>query len=260
MKRIILTGILALATGLAALAAPQAAPAQPKPPSAKSPAEGQAYTALATAGQSGDPDAIIKAADDLLTKFTDTDFKEIALSLKARAYQMKNDGEHAQIFAQQALQIDPKAYPMTLLLGEVISLRIGDHDLDRLDKLTSSAKYFNDTIELVKTAPKPNPQLTDDQWAEYKKYTIAEAHNGLGLLAIVRKDWDAGIVEFKTAIEGDPQDAYYTRLASVYQSAGKNDEAIAICDKLLANPSLHPRIREAVTSIKNVATAAKGKK
>src|ERR1022692_4967850 len=218
MKRMILTGILALATGFAVLAAPQAAPAQaapaqaapaqPKVPSPKSPKERDAVMALQAAGQANNPDSIIKAADDLLTKFTDTDFKEWALSLEAKAYQMRNDGEHAQIYAQQVLQMNPKSYQMTVLLGEVIGLHIGDHDLDRQDKLIIAAKYFNDTIELVKTAPKPNSQVSEDQWAEYKKYTIAEAHSGLGMLAIVRKDWDTGIVEFKAAIDGDPQDAY----------------------------------------------------
>ena len=265
MKRIILTGILALATGFAALAAPQAAPAQaapaqPKVPSPKSPAEGKAVMALQTAGQSNDPDAMIKAANDLLTKFTDTDYKEWALSMEAKAYQTKNDSEHAQVYAQEALQVNPKSYSMMLLLGEIIGIHIGDHDLDRQDKLTSATKYLNDTIEIVKTAPKPNAQLSDAQWAEYQKYTIAEAHNGLGLLAIVRKDWDAGIVEFQAAVDGDPQDAYYTRLASVYASAGKNDEAIAICDKLLAKPDLHPTIKNVVTSLKSAAVAAKGKK
>ena len=38
-----------------------------------------------------DPDACIKAAEDLTTKFKDTQFKEIALIFEARAYQMKND-------------------------------------------------------------------------------------------------------------------------------------------------------------------------
>jgi tetratricopeptide (TPR) repeat protein len=265
MKRMILTGILALAAGFAALAAPQtapaqAAPAQAKGPSPKSAGERDAVMAVQTASQSNNPDAMIKSADDLLTKFSDTDFKEWALSIEAKAYQTKNDSEHAQVYGQQVLQINPKSYSMMLLEGEVIALHIGDHDLDRQDKLTNAAKYFNDSIEIVKTAPKPSPQLPDEQWAEYKKYAIAEAHNGLGILAIVRKDWDAGIVEFKAAIDGDPQDAYYTRLASVYQSAGKNDEAIAVCDKLLANPSLHPTIKSAVNTIKSAATAAKNKK
>jgi tetratricopeptide (TPR) repeat protein len=146
------------------------------------------------------------------------------------------------------------------VLGEVIAPHIGDHDLDRQEKITSATKYFSDTIELVKAATKPNPQLPDAQWAEYQKYTVAEAHNGLGTLAIVRKDWDTAITEFKAAVDGDPQDAYYTRLASAYESSGKYDESIAICDKLLANPNLHPMIKGVVTNIKNAAVAAKGKK
>src|SRR5271169_6758588 len=144
MKRMILTGILALATGLAALAAPQAAPAQPKAPSPKSPAEGKAVMALQSAGGSNNPDDMIKAADELLTKFTDTDYKEWALSMEAKAYQMKGDAEHAQVYGQQALQANPKSYSMMLLLGEVIALHIGDHDLDRQDKLTAGAKYLTD--------------------------------------------------------------------------------------------------------------------
>jgi tetratricopeptide (TPR) repeat protein len=268
MKRTILTGILVLATGFTVLAARQVAPAQTTPPPAaaakgpqpKSQAEAKAIMALQSAAQANQPDEIIKASDDLLTKYTDTEYKEWALGIEAKAYQMKGDAPHAQVYAQQALQINPKSYTMLLLLGEVVAVHIGEHDLDRQEKLDGATKDFNDCIEIVKTAPKPNPSLTDDQWAEYKKLTTAEAHNGLGVLAMVKKDWPTAISEFKLAIDGDPQDAYYTRLASVYQSSGHNDDAIAICDKLLANPSLHPTIKAVVTSIKNAAVAGKAKK
>jgi tetratricopeptide (TPR) repeat protein len=216
--------------------------------------------AVNTALQTNNQDAIIKAANDLLTQFADTDYKEWAFKVEAKAYQTKGDAEHAQAFGQQALQLDPKDYTMMLLLGEVIGTHIGDHDLDRQDKITSAAKYLNDSIETVNAAPKPNPQVTDDQWAEYKKYTVAEAHNGLGMVDMAQKNWDGAITEFKTAVEGDPQDAYNTRLASVYLSAGKYDESIAICDKLLANASLHPTIKGVVTNIKNSAVAAKNRK
>jgi hypothetical protein len=50
------------------------------------------------------------------------------------------------------------------------------------------------------------------------------------------------------------------RLASALQSTGKNDEAIAIVDKLLADPQLHPQIKAVATQVKNAATAAKGGK
>ena len=44
------------------------------------------------------------------------------------------------------------------------------------------------------------------------------------------------------------------------ESAGKHAEAIAICDKVLADPQLHPQIKQVATNIKNAATAAAGKK
>jgi tetratricopeptide (TPR) repeat protein len=279
MKRMFFTGCLALTTGLCLLAqqqsgqkaAPpqqgaqpqQAAPAQPKGPAAKSQAEAQAVSALNTAAQQAqtDPDSAIKAAEELITKYADTDYKEYALSVEAQAYKMKNDYPNSQIFAERALEVNPKSYQMSLLLGEVISAKIGEFDLDREVRLAKAEKCFNDAIADLKDAAKPNATITDDQWGQYRQFMTAEAHNGLGSLALLRKKYDVAITEYKTALEGDPQqDAYATRLASAYLSAGKVDEAIATCDKLLANTSLHPQIKAVVTSIKNQAVAAKNKK
>jgi len=269
----VFTGFLALATGLTCLLAqqqtgqagqtPQAAPAQPKGPAPKSQAEAQAVGALGAALQqvSSNPDGAIKAAEDLIAKFADTDYKGFALRVEAQAYKQKNDAANAQVYAERALEVDPKDYQTSLLLGEVISSKIGDFDLDREVRLAKAEKCFNDTIELLKSAPKPNPQVSDDQWVQYKGIMVAEAHNGLGTVALLRKKFDVAITEFKTALDGDPlQDAYATRLAHAYLSAGKLDECIATCDKLLAKADLHPQIKSVVTSIKNQAVAAKAKK
>jgi hypothetical protein len=93
MKRMILTGLLALGAGVAALMAQQAAaPAAPaaKGPAPKSKGEMEALQALFTAQQVQNWDGVIKGADDLLTKYTDTDYKEIATCLEAAAYQQKD--------------------------------------------------------------------------------------------------------------------------------------------------------------------------
>jgi len=56
-------------------------------------------------------------------------------------------------------------------------------------------------------------------------------------------------------VDNDPeQDAFATRLASAYLTVGKKSEALAICDKLLAKPTLNPRIKSVVTSLKNAAS------
>jgi lipopolysaccharide biosynthesis regulator YciM len=206
MKRLMLTGILVLATGVSgmtaqkknkkdqpAAAAQQGQAAQPKGPAPKSQAEAQALQALGQA--QNDPDATIKAAEELLTKFADTDFKGVALFMEARAYQQKGDAPKAQIFAERTVEADPKNFQATLLLGELITQQTHENDLDREEKLGRAEKLVNGTINDLKTAEKPNPQLTDQQWEEGKKDLTAEAHNALGMMSMTRKKYDVAAGE-----------------------------------------------------------------
>jgi tetratricopeptide (TPR) repeat protein len=251
MKTIIETGLLVLAAGMLGLMA------QTPAPTVKSKAELEAVQALMTQANAHNPDGVIKAADDLTTKFADTAFKEVALYLEATAYQQKKDNEKAQIYAERVLDVNPKNYQAELLLGEILVSTTRENDLDKEEKLTRAEKLLNDSITTVQAAPKPNPQLTDAQWDEGKKEIAAEAHNDLGLDGLTRKKYDVAVKEFQTAQEMDPQPAYQVRLASALQLSGKNDDAIALCDKILADPNLHPMIKAATENVKKAAMAGK---
>lgn len=260
MKRMILTGILALAAGASGLMAQQqkqqtAQQQQPKGPAPKSQGEAQALQALGAA--QGNPDATIKAAEDLVTRYSDTEFKEIALYMEAAAYQQKGDAEKAQIYGEKVLELNPKNYQAALLVGELIAQHVRENDLDKDEKLARAEKMLNETITDLKTAPKPNPQLPDAQWEEAKKYMTGQAYNDLGLTALVKKQYDVAATDFKTAYGLDQQAAYEVRLASTYQQAGKYDDAIAVCDKVLAEPNLHPAVKQVAQNLKAAATKAK---
>jgi tetratricopeptide (TPR) repeat protein len=214
MKRMILTGALALVAGVSSLMA-QAAP--PKAPAPKSKEELAALQALVNARSN--PDATIKAAEDLMTKFADTDFKDMALFSEAGAYEQKRDVDKAQTYAERTLEANPKYFQATLMLAELLAQNTRENDLDKEEKLGKSEKYANDAIQMVKEAPKPNPQLPDQQWEDAKKDLTAEAHNALGLAALVRKKYDVAFTEFKTAADGaaHPEPAYQVREASALQ-------------------------------------------
>jgi tetratricopeptide (TPR) repeat protein len=212
---------------------------------------------MALAQAQGNPDAMIKAAQDLLTNVADTTFKEQALYLMAIGYQQKNDLVNAEIYARKVVEEYPKNFQAGLMLGGILAQRTRENDLDREEKLKEAEKHLNNTIEALKTATKPNPALTDQQWEDGKKFITAEAHNSLGLVALTRKKFDVAITEFKAANEGDPQPAYQVRLASAYQMSGNNAEAVAIVDKLLTDPQLHPQIKAVAQSVKNAATQGK---
>jgi tetratricopeptide (TPR) repeat protein len=273
MKKMILTGLIVLLAGSTALimaqqgqqkgqpqgaqgqqgAPAQAAPQQQLVPGTKSAGESQAVIALFQAQSS--PDAIIKAADELLTTYADTVFKEQALYLQAAAYQQKGDLDKAQIFAERVLEVNPKNYQSALMIGEVLAQRTRENDLDKEEKLTRATKLLGDAIAGLNAAQNPNPQqLSEAQWLDGKKFLVSQAHNDLGMIALTRKKYDVAITEFKTANDGDSQPAYQVRLATAYQLAGNNAEAVVVVDKILADPQLHPTIKKVAESIKAAAS------
>jgi tetratricopeptide (TPR) repeat protein len=248
MKRF-LTGIAGLALAAASLLAQQ-----PK----VSKGEAEAFNAMLQAAQKGDNDGTIQAAENLITKYKDTQFKAVAFQMEAQAYQSKGDLDRAQTYAEQCLAADPKNFQAPLMIGEMIVRTTKENDLDKDERLKTADKNLNLSIENVKAAAKPNPALPDAQWEDAKKQMIAEAQADLGRVQMLRKKYADAIPQLQAAIDGDPQPAYLIWLASSQQMAGKNSEAIATCDKVLAlNPP--DAFKEAANGIKKDAQAKGGK-
>jgi tetratricopeptide (TPR) repeat protein len=255
MRRTILSGVLALAVSVAGLLA-QATPKQPQP---KSKGELEALQAMFNAQ---DPDARIKAADELLLKYADTDFKATALFLAAASFEQKNDFEKMVLYSERTLEADPKNYNAMLMLARGYAQRTREHDLDREEKLTKAEKYAKDAETLIKGAVKPRPDITDEQWESARKDLLAQAHEALGLTAMARKKYDVAIAEFKQSVEGSsqPDPSTMVRLAAAYNLSNKPDEAIALLDKLMAQPDLHPTIKQFAQAEKVRATQMKSGK
>lgn len=222
--------------------------------------EAEAYNAMVKAAQAGDNDGVIAAADNLVTKFSDTQFKAIALNLEAHAYHAKGDDDHAQVYAEQAMAANPKDYQAPLLIAETIIQHTRENDLDKEQKLATAEKDLNVVIENAKAAPKPNPAIPDATWEEQKKFTVAEAQADLGRVYMNRKKFADAVPQLQAALDADPQPAYFVWLAMSQQQSGKNDDAIATCDKLLAQPNLTAQFKNAANAVKQDAQRAKGAK
>jgi len=199
----------------------------------KSKAEGEAVNAVLTATT---PDARIAAADNLLSKYKDTAFKSIALQIAGESYSQKGDGPNAIVYGDRAIEADPKNFQALLLVSSQLARMTKEFDLDKDEKLKRASKLANDAVAAIAAAEKPNPQLTDDQWAGIKKDLTSEAHDTLGMIATVDKKWGPAITEYKAAIDASASPAYtaMVRLMSVYNNDKKYDDATALADKLIA--------------------------
>ena len=222
----------------------------------KSPKEREAVIAIQNAKT---PDEKIAAAENLVTKFKDSDFKSYALMQAAQAAQMKGDQVNALQYGNRAIEADPKNFQALLLVSGQLAQTTREFDLDKDEKLGRATKLVNDAVAAVNAAVKPNPALTDDQWAGIKKDLLSQAHDTMGMIAMVNKKYDAAITEFKTSIDvaATPEPATNVRLAAAYDESGKFDEGIALLDKVAATPGVSEAIKKAAQNEK--ARAEKGK-
>lgn len=231
--------------------------AQEKQPQPKSQKEVEAIQAMF---QAPDPDARIKAADFLIKKFADTEFKALALYFTAVSYEQKNDFEKMVVYAEETLKADAKNYAAMLMLAGGIAKRTRENDLDREEKLATSDKYAKSALEALKTAQKPNPTISDEQWEAAKKDYASTAHEAFAMAAMLRKKYDAAIAEFKLSVEGAAQadPSTMVRLGQAYIAAGKHDDAIAILDKVMNAADVNPQIKQFAQAERVRAMQAKG--
>lgn len=228
-----------------------------KQPSVKSQKEAEAIQAVFNAQ---DPNARIAAAENLLQKFHDTDFKGLALYLATEAAAQMNDPEKVILYGERTLEADPKNYMAMLTMGRTLASRVREHDFDKEEKLGRAEKLAKDAAELLKTAPKINPQMSDADWENAKKDFTAQHFETLGMAANVRKKYDVAIANYKSALDLNNDSATMVRLAQTYNLAGKPDDAIALADKVMAIPDVNPQIKQFAQAEKARATQAKNKK
>jgi tetratricopeptide (TPR) repeat protein len=242
----ILTLILSLAASTGLLLAQST---NTKQPQVKSQKEAEAIMAMF---QAPGPQERINAAMELITKFADTDFKATAFYLAAFSARDLGDADNMIVYSERALEADKQNYGAMLLLSQALAQRTREFDLDKEEKLGRAEKLARDAIEMVSTAPKPNPEATDEQWEAGKRDFMAQGYEALGMAALVKKDYGVCAENFGKAVEFSmqPDPAALVRQANCLRQAKKYDEALAAIDKALALPDVHPQVRNAATEEK----------
>jgi tetratricopeptide (TPR) repeat protein len=205
----------------------------------KSPKEGVAINA---AIQAKDPDERIKAIENVLTNFADTEFKVPLLQMAVQTEEDKGDFAQTVFYANRLLMADPmNAFALITLAAET-ARHTREHDLDIDEQLKKVDKWAKDGIEAAKVAPKLRSDVADADWEGYKKDLQAQAMVALGMADTLRKNYDGAAANYRLSLTTatSPNPATYIRLAQVYMAQGKLDDANFTLDKAIAPPATAP--------------------
>jgi tetratricopeptide (TPR) repeat protein len=208
----------------------------------KSPKEVAAIQAVQAANT---PDEQIKAIENVLTNFADTEYKNVLLQMAVQIEEQKGDFAQTVFYAERLLEADPKnAYALDTLASET-ARHTREFDLDKEEKLTKVDKWAKAAIDAAPNAPKPNATIPDAQWDNAKKDMQAQGYEAMGMAASLRKKYDDSIADYKQALAvGSAQDpATWLHLGQAYLDANKLDDASAAFDKALTAPNVSPQIK-----------------
>jgi tetratricopeptide (TPR) repeat protein len=216
----------------------------------KSPKEQQAILAVQLAKT---PDERVAAIEKVLTDFADTEFKVALLTIAIQAEQQKGDYPQIVFYGERLLKADPNnAYALVNLAAET-ARRTRENDLDRVEQLEKADKWAKAGIEAAKTMPKVASAETDEDLDHDRKDMEAQGYVALGMADTVRKNYDGAADDFRKSLETEstPNAATLVRLAQVYMSSGKLDNASFTLDKAISAPNASDQIKSIATSLKN---------
>jgi tetratricopeptide (TPR) repeat protein len=223
----------------------------------KSQKEQQAILAVSMAKT---PDDRVAAIEKVLTDFADTEFKVPLLQMAVQAEEQKGDYTQTVFYANRLLQADPKnAFALVTLASET-ARHTRENDLDKDDQLAKVDKWAKEGIEDAKTLPKIRPDISDADWEGVRKDMESQGYVAMGMADVLKKDYDGAATNYKQslAIGATPNPATLVRLAQVYMSVGKLDDANFTLDKAINTPDVPPQIKTVAENMKTEIAKHKG--
>src|SRR6266853_6383786 len=141
------------------------------------------------------PDDQVKAIENVLTNFADTEYKIALLQVAMQIESQKGDFAQTIFYAERLLEADPKnAYAFVTLASET-ARHTREFDLDKEEKLAKVDKWAKAALDAAPAAPKPRPDIPDAQWDGAKKDMQAQAYEAMGMAASLRKKYDESVTD-----------------------------------------------------------------
>lgn len=203
--------LLAAIILLAGLAQPAVAQAQG---SQQTPYTIPEYNAFEAANAEKDPAAQVKLLDDFVAKFPNSSLMPYVYELYYPAYYKQKNYAKTIEYADKVVGLGDKvdtSVKLQAIQARVLSFPqiFNAKAPDAHDQLVKQRDAADLGAKLLAGLPKPANQasMSDADWDKLKKPGLALFYSSAGAADVSLKDYAASIPEFKSAIDGNPNDA-----------------------------------------------------
>ena len=206
-------------------AAMRSQPSPRRAPQVKTRAELDSFGAVLLAKE---PLAVIRASEEFLSRFPDSEFRENALKSEFEVFRKRNDYAAAKKVATMVLALNPGE---SSVLSESALMIV---DKDDAAGFSLAEEYATRAIQVANATPRPD-RMSRTEFRDWKNSVLASAHGARGLLALRRKEPDAAVVNLDEAIKLRADGPSYLRLAEAYimkGDVGRAREAFARAESL----------------------------
>jgi tetratricopeptide (TPR) repeat protein len=203
------------------------APAGRAPVQAKTQEEYQAYQAAI--GNTQNPAAMEKAADDFAGKFAASDLRVLLYRAAMHSYQTTANSTKLLDMGMKVLALDKDDPEALIGVAEVLEEQTSATDLDRDQRMTQAVAYAQHALETVETDLAVPAGSPPDRVDAYKKYLRATAYAIVGTIQYKREQYADAEGNLRKSIDADvdnPDAVVILRLALALDQQKKYPEAL----------------------------------
>ena len=192
-------------------------PAPRRAPQVKTRAELDSFGAVLLAKE---PLAVIRAAEEFLSRFPDSEFRENALKSEFEVFRGRNDYAAARRVATTVLAVNPTEASVLAESALMIA------DKDDLASFSLADQYATHAIEVANASPRPD-RMSRSEFRDWKNGVLASADAARGLVALRSKKPDAALASLSEAVKLRGDGPNYLRLAEAFTMKGDVQQARA---------------------------------
>lgn len=165
-----------------------------------------------------EPLAVIRASEEFLSRFPDSEFRENALKSEFEVFRKRNDYAAARRVASMVLGLNPAEASVLAESALMIA------DKNDASSFLLADEYATRAIQAAKATARPD-RMSRTEFRDWENGVLASAQGARGLLALRREEPDAALVSLDEAIKLRADGPNYLRWAEALAMKGEVQRA-----------------------------------